>query len=293
MNLTNLINRKTPEPWSEEKIPWDDPAFSERMLKEHLSQEHDAASRRFEKIDAHVNWIHHELLAGRPARILDLGCGPGLYTSRLARLGYECVGIDFSPASIAYALETAESEGLLCTYRHQDIRTAEYGTEFDLAMLIFGEFNAFLPEDAMTILRKAFDALTKGGTLLLEVSAFHALKEIGKQGPSWYSTQSGLFSDQPHLYLEEHFWDAAACVATTRHFVVDAKTCEVSRHANNLQAYSDGLYCEVLEACGFTEARFFASLAGKWDETQSDFFAIVARKQSATQRGRSSDRILE
>ena len=87
MNLLDVINRTDiPAPWSEgEKIPWDDPAFSERMLREHLSQEHDAASRRFEKIDAHVDWIHHELLSGRATRILDLGCGPGLYASRLAR----------------------------------------------------------------------------------------------------------------------------------------------------------------------------------------------------------------
>jgi len=26
-------------------FPWDDPAFSERMLKEHLNQSHGAASR--------------------------------------------------------------------------------------------------------------------------------------------------------------------------------------------------------------------------------------------------------
>jgi len=33
------------------KIPWDDPDFSRRMLAEHLSQEHDMASRRVEWID--------------------------------------------------------------------------------------------------------------------------------------------------------------------------------------------------------------------------------------------------
>ena len=85
------------EPWVEgEKIPWHDPDFSERMLAEHLSQSHDAASRRFARIDRQVAWIHRELLEGTPTRVLDLGCGPGLYTSRLARLGHECVGIDFS-----------------------------------------------------------------------------------------------------------------------------------------------------------------------------------------------------
>ncbi|MBW7996213.1 MAG: hypothetical protein FVQ81_06515 [Candidatus Glassbacteria bacterium] len=32
--------------WSGQyKIPWNDPAFSRRMLIEHLSQEHDLASR--------------------------------------------------------------------------------------------------------------------------------------------------------------------------------------------------------------------------------------------------------
>ena len=103
MNLLDMINRSSvPVPWAEgDNIPWHDPGFSRRMLKEHLSQDHDAASRRFEKIDRHVNWIHHKVLSGRPTKILDLGCGPGLYASRLAKMGHECIGIDYSPASIA------------------------------------------------------------------------------------------------------------------------------------------------------------------------------------------------
>ena len=77
MELLDLVHRTAaPAPWSEgDNIPWNDPAFSQRMLQEHLSQAHDAASRRTEKIEKHVAWIHHTLLAGRPARILDLGRG--------------------------------------------------------------------------------------------------------------------------------------------------------------------------------------------------------------------------
>ena len=105
MPLSGIVSRQpAAEPWVEgEKIPWHDPEFSRRMLAEHLTRQHDAASRRFEKIDGHVAWIHHELLKGTPTRVLDLGCGPGLYTSRLARLGHECVGVDISPASVAHA----------------------------------------------------------------------------------------------------------------------------------------------------------------------------------------------
>jgi 2-polyprenyl-3-methyl-5-hydroxy-6-metoxy-1,4-benzoquinol methylase len=129
MNLTDIVRRTAvPEPWAEgEKIPWNDPDFSARMLQEHLSQEHDAASRRFEKIDRHVAWIHTHGLGEKPSAILDLGCGPGLYASRLARRGHTCVGIDFGPASIAYARAQAEREGLACTYRLEDLRTADFG----------------------------------------------------------------------------------------------------------------------------------------------------------------------
>jgi trans-aconitate methyltransferase len=48
------------------------------MLREHLSQAQDAASRHSEIMDQKVAWLHRHLLAERLARILDLGCGPGL-----------------------------------------------------------------------------------------------------------------------------------------------------------------------------------------------------------------------
>jgi len=117
MNLLDLVMRSPkPTPWAEgETIPWSDPGFSARMLQEHLSQVHDEGSRRFEIIDRQVAWVHEQVLGGRPARVLDLACGPGLYTSRLAKLGHTCVGIDFAPASIGYAAERAELEDLTCT----------------------------------------------------------------------------------------------------------------------------------------------------------------------------------
>ena len=93
---------RVPDPWTG-RLPWDDPGFSARMLREHLSQDHDAASRRAPVIDRHVAWIDDGVLGGVPSRVLDLCCGPGLYTLRLARRGHSCVGIDFAPAAVAHA----------------------------------------------------------------------------------------------------------------------------------------------------------------------------------------------
>jgi SAM-dependent methyltransferase len=280
MQLTDLIQRASPPaPWAEgDKIPWHDPNFSRRMLREHLSQAHDAASRRSIIIDEHVDWIHHAVLNNRSSRVLDLGCGPGLYSGRLAQRGHTCVGIDFSPASIEYAREVARSQQLACDYRLEDVRHAEYGTGYDLVMFIFGELNPFRPEDAQHIVRKAWAALDQGGRLLLEVSTFEAVQQQGHQRSTWYTLDQGLFSDRPHLVLFESFWDEAQRVAIERFYIVDAETAEVTPHASSMQAYTDEQYRYLLQTAGFTDIMFYPSLIGDPDERQKDFIAIVARK---------------
>jgi SAM-dependent methyltransferase len=283
LKLLDIIRRQSvPKPWAEgEKIPWNAPDFSRRMLKEHLSQEHDTASRRFEIIDKHVQWIHNQVLKGKPTRILDLGCGPGLYTNRLARLGHRCVGIDFSPAAIAYAREQAEKVGLDCTYIQQDIRTVDYGDEYGLVMSIFGEFNVFRPEEARGILEKAHCALMSSGFLLLEPHAFEAVVKIGEQHSWWYTAEKGLFSEEPHLYLQESFWDTEDKVAIERYYVIDAATGEVTRHSASTQAYTNEEYRSLLAECGFGQVVFYPSLGGSTGSLEGELIAILSQKDVA------------
>ena len=274
--LLDVIKRKmVPKPWEEgEKIPWDDPEFSRRMLKEHLSQKHDAASRRTRTIEKHVDWIHGFVLGRAPSRILDLGCGPGLYTIRLAALGHACHGIDFSPASIEYAVKHA-SEG--CTFTLGDVRTTELGSGYDLVMFIFGEFNVFKPGDAKSILDKAYMALNPGGKLLLEVSKFDAVYGLGNQPATWYSAENELFSDEPHLCLMEPFWDDDQAVAIERFYIMDAASGEVTRYSASTQAYEDDRLTAMLNEAGFHDPEIFSSLTGKPDD-QNEMFVLLAQK---------------
>lgn len=287
VDLLELVRRAAiPQPWAEgEKIPWHDPGFSQRMLKEHLSQEHDAASRRAHIIDRQVGWIHDHVLGGQASRILDLGCGPGLYTSRLARLGHECVGIDYGPASIAYARQAAEREGLRCRYVEADVREAAYGNGYDLAMFLFGELNVFRPADARVILGKAHDALRDGGLLLLEPHTYEAVQRLGQASAFWYSAEAGLFSARPHLCLQESFWDPDHEVAIERYYVVDAETGSVARHASSTQAYQGDAYRALLAASGFGAVELYPSLTGEVDQEQRSLLAILARKARTAEEG--------
>ncbi|MBT3267743.1 class I SAM-dependent methyltransferase [Candidatus Poribacteria bacterium] len=278
MRLIDLATRPpVPTPWEEgEQIPWDDPDFGRRMLREHLSQEHDAASRRAERIDASVSWIDSEMMDAQPGRILDLGCGPGLYASRLARLGHDVVGVDFSPVSLGYARETAARESLSCEYIKGDLREADYGAGFDLVMQIYGEINVFRPDDARRILSKAHGALRPGGRLLVELQRAEGVERNARAGNSWtLYREGGLFSDEPYVYLESAFWDSDMRVGTRRMDVVDAATGDVTCHALSNRAYSEAEFGDVLRACGFGSVEF-RPVGGGLTGGDEDFVTVTS-----------------
>lgn len=281
MNIDDIINRQmSPEPWAEgDNIPWNDPEFSKRMLEEHLSQTHDLASRRLETIDLHADWIHRELLSGKPARILDLGCGPGLYAMRLAVLGHECFGIDFSPASIEYARNEAEKYQLDIKYVHEDIRGATFPDRQDLVMLIYGELNVFSAADARRILAKAAGCISEAGRLLLEVHGPGVIARRGQEPSTWYTAKSGLWSDSPHLCLHENFWDPDRRTAITRYFVIESVTGKTTLSSASYQDYSDREYESMLIDAGFESAVKLPSLAGITDENTKDFAVFLAKKK--------------
>ncbi len=273
LDIVTTTSQERPHWQGKYKIPWDEPGFSERMLKEHLTQDHDLASRRQELIDKHVAWIRSEILGEKPARILDLGCGPGFYSERLAALGHRCVGIDFSPASIEHARAHSKHSDL-CEYRHGDLRSAKFGSDYDLAILIYGEFNAFPRSEMELILSRIFAALRPGGQVLIEAHRFTAIEQIGTTANSWFKADSGLFSERPYICLQTNDWDKENKSAAADFYIIDAETAKVDRYRNTLQGYSDDEYRGLLKAGGFAEVEL--SLAWGSDEKQQiDFFLML------------------
>jgi SAM-dependent methyltransferase len=232
------------------------------MLKNHLSQDHDWASRRLEFVKHQVEWLTGQLAP--QSRILDLACGPGFYTQILGGLGHHCVGVDFSPASIEYARQEAAREGLPLEYALNDIRRYDTNQTFDCVMFIFGEFNVFSAADAKAILAKAARMLKPGGLFVLEGHRFEAVRDIGEAPASWWSCQAGegVLSDDPHLCLQENYWDQASSTATTRYFTLDAATSEIRMFCSSWTGYTLAQYETLLIEAGFQTPRLLT--ADQW-----------------------------
>jgi SAM-dependent methyltransferase len=230
------------------KIPWDEPEFSRRMLREHLSQDHDLASRRQDAVASQAAWIHETVCGGKSLKILDLGCGPGLYLAEFLTHGHDCRGIDFSPASVEYA---ARILGDASRVTHGDVRTADFGSGHDVVMMIYGELNVFSPEDCANILSKAHDALSPGGSLLVEVQAFEAVRRTGTSPASWYKVESGLFSDSPHVCLTENRWFEDTSIALQSFVVVGGRANGIASYRNTTKAWTESEVKALLTEAGF------------------------------------------
>ena len=286
LTLASIVERRVPAtPWAEgDNLPWDDPDFSQRMLAEHLSQQHDRASRRTATIDAQVRFlarqvnheVSHEPNHDDAARVLDLACGPGLYLHRLARLGYRCHGIDFSPAAIRHARSVAAAEALDCTFERADLRQADLGRGYALVLLVYGQINVVPRPDARDILRRAHAALAPGGTLVLEPQTPEAVRATGHGDATWTSARSGLFAAGPHLLLEERFWDAPSRTATERWHVVHAETARVERYAMSTCSYDARELVDLLAAIGFADVRTHPSLTDDDGPAEPGLFGMTA-----------------
>jgi 2-polyprenyl-3-methyl-5-hydroxy-6-metoxy-1,4-benzoquinol methylase len=106
-----------------EALFWNDPHISKQMLAAHLDPEFEGASRPPPVIERTVDWLTTKLGLQPGDRLLDLGCGPGLYCTRFAERGVQVTGVDYSRRSIDYAVAQAQVRDLPIKYLHQDYIT--------------------------------------------------------------------------------------------------------------------------------------------------------------------------
>ncbi len=272
--LLSLMER--PEPYRRNTHPfWDDEHISLQMLKAHLDPDLEAASRSHAFMDRSADCIAHIAPPEEFPRLLDLGCGPGLYAKRFARKGYAVTGVDISRRSVQYAKDSAQAEGMEIRYLLCDYCRLDLNEEFDLATLIYCDFGVLCPSDRREVLYRANAHLRSGGRMILDV--FSAAHERNfKDYQYWqHCPEGGFWREEPYIVMEEgshfpeHVIGQQIAIITpegmTPYYLWD--TC-----------FTPEMLAKEVEAAGFRVLDVYGDVAGTPISEDSDTIAMVMEK---------------
>lgn len=256
---------------------WTDDHTSAQMLEYHLNPDVDLSSRNHLFIDKSINWIAEHFCIGEESHIADFGCGPGLYTNRLAEHGASVTGIDFSARSMAYAKNKAENNGLNVNYINKNYLEFQTEERFDLIIMIFCDFCALAPEQRHTLLKKFREFLKPEGQILLDVHSTSAFADF-KENTSFERNQlNGFWSADEYYGFQIGFKYEEELVRLDKFTIVEP--LRVRTVYNWLQYFDLESLTREFEAANLSIKESFSNVAGTKYSTDAPEIAVVAGRK--------------
>jgi SAM-dependent methyltransferase len=258
---------------------WTDPHVSKEMLRYHLDPSVSAASDRTEDIDAATAWLTSTFGIGAGSRVLDLGCGPGLYTLRLAGTGATVTGVDFSANSIAYARKAAAEAGLAIDYVEADYlewQPALPDARFDLITMIMRDYGAMAPAQRLAMARKVASLLSPGGAFVFDLDSMPAYDKRDESASYSPAPNGGFWSAEPYFEFRTTFRYPQDAVTLERFVLFEAeRTREIY---NWVQFFSPESLATELAAAGLVIDTVLGDVTGRPYDPGTSIFAVVARR---------------
>lgn len=276
-DMLNAINtRPRPYEFYTTDMLWTDPHVSKQMLAYHLDESVDISSRNHALIDRSVQWMVDRFNINLDSRVCDFGCGPGLYTSRLAKTGARVTGIDFSEGSIDYARDTAAKRNLDIEYIHQDYLQFNTDQRFDLITMIFCDFCVLNPDQRKVLLSKFHEYLKPNGSVILDVFTLNFLNQVEETRSYEYSGSDGFWSPGPCYVFQNTFKFEAESLFLDKYVLYEKdRTREIY---NWLQCYRPESLAREFEASGLRISEQYANVAGDPFKSDGLEMAVVAVK---------------
>ena len=254
---------------------WRDPHTSRCMLEFHLDGDVDVSSRRTTFIDDSVFWMTRRFALGESSRIIDFGCGPGLYTSRFAKLGAEVCGIDFSTRSIAYARQQALETDDQTTYIEADYLEYEPEGRYDLITMIMCDFCALSPAQRSAMLEKFRRLLSAAGRVVLDVYSLRAFESKLQTSLFGKDLMDGFWSSDPYFGFKTDFKYEADKVSLDKYTIVQED--KIREVYNWLQYFSPESLSREARDAGLEVEAMFGDVAGHPYDAGGMEFAVVLK----------------
>jgi 2-polyprenyl-3-methyl-5-hydroxy-6-metoxy-1,4-benzoquinol methylase len=121
-----------------------------------------------QRTNREVDFLIKYLKFNKTMEILDLACGHGRHSNRLAELGYNVTGVDITKGFLDIAKEEAKQKKLNVKYILEDMRKIDFKEQFDRVLLMFTAIGYFNETENLQVLRNIARALKHNGLLCFE-----------------------------------------------------------------------------------------------------------------------------
>ena len=209
-------------------------------------------------------------------KIADFGCGPGLYSSRLARRNAKVTGIVFSKNSIEYAKKYAEKEKLNINYVNEDYLEFDTDERFDLIVMIMCDYCALSLVQREKVLRKFHTLLKPEGRVLLDVYSIVAYEGREEQTIREKNLLDGFWAEGDYEGYLNTFKYEENRVILDKYTIIEP-TRERTVY-NWLKYFTPQELEKEFVATGFKIEKFFSDVAGTPFDVNTTEFAVIATR---------------
>lgn len=274
--LKEINSRPSPFQFYTAEELWTNKHTSKKMLEYHLNEKVNIASRNKNFIERSVEWIFSHFGLDNKTEIADFGCGPGLYTNRLAERGAIVTGIDFSENSLNYAKQAAAEKGLDVNYVLSNYLNYETTSRFYLITMIMCDFSALSPKQRKKLLSKFRLLLKPGGSVLLDVYSLVHFNRIKESASYELNQLNGFWSPDDYYCFVNTFKYAEEKVILDKYTIIE----ETRKHVvyNWQQCYSQDSLKNEFEKNGLEVEALYSDVAGKAFTPKSAEIAIIAKR---------------
>jgi ubiquinone/menaquinone biosynthesis C-methylase UbiE len=128
-------------------------------------------------------------------RLLDVGCGTGELSIRLALEGFHVIGIDLSEDMLAVAQAKAEESGVSIEFFQQNMTELEGFESFDCAIIFCDSLNYLQSENEVKqTFARVYNHLNDGGLLLFDVHSTYKMEHV-------FASQTFANNDEEISYI--------------------------------------------------------------------------------------------
>ena len=208
--------------------------------------------------------------------VVELGCGTGEMTRRLADAGYQMIGVDLSEDMLAVAQEKCGEEVLLL---HQDMRELElYGSVTAMLCVCDGMNYICQETELKQVFERVFRFLEPDGLFLFDMKTEYFYREVlgnrtitdNRENAS-YIWENAYHEDEQ---LNEYLLTVYELADDERDLFV--RTDEL----HHQRAYNLDSVKKLLEHAGFSEIDVYEALTQKEPDKKSERVYFVAQKSN-------------